>query len=188
MFKLTPTPLDGLIVIELEMHGDERGFFIERFNSKVFEMAGLPAYFAQDNHSRSAPDVLRGLHYQHNLAQAKLVGVTRGSIWDVAVDIRPDSSSYGESFGLELSDMNGKLLWMPSGFAHGFCVTGEEIADVVYKVTTPYNPDGEKGIAWDDPDLNIEWPLASPILSKRDQTLPSFADYKNNPPQWREEA
>lgn len=177
-------PIDGLMLVEMELHGDARGFFVERFNQAHFQDFGLPTNFVQDNHSRSAPGVLRGLHYQHSPAQGKLVGVTRGRIWDVAVDIRPNSSTFGHYYGVELSDMNGLLYWMPAGFAHGFCVLGEEPADVLYKVTTPYNPLGEGGIAYDDPDIGIRWPISVPLISARDQAQVSFKEYRANPPAW----
>ena len=182
--KVTRLELEGLLLVELAIHGDERGFFTERFHAGRFEGHGLPTMFAQDNHSRSAPGVLRGLHYQHTPAQGKLVGVTRGRIWDVAVDIRPASPTFGQSVGLELSDMNGRLLWIPPGFAHGFCVLGDEPVDVLYKVDTPYSPAGEGGIAWDDPDLAVGWPLSDPTISRRDLQLGSFAQYRTNPINW----
>ncbi|MEK6580259.1 MAG: dTDP-4-dehydrorhamnose 3,5-epimerase [Bdellovibrionota bacterium] len=174
--KFFPTELKGLTVIELKIHGDARGFFVERFREDLFSKAGLPTEFVQDNHSRSGPGVLRGLHFQSSPPQGKLVGVTRGSIWDVALDIRANSPTYGKHFGLELSDMNGKLLWIPAGFAHGFCVLGEEPADVVYKVGSLYNPDTDRGIKWDDPALGIKWPLKNPVVSARDQKLPRFKE------------
>lgn len=181
-------PLEGLKLIELKVHGDKRGFFVERYNEDKFSDAGLPTSFAQDNHSRSAPSVLRGLHYQYTPAQGKLVGVVNGRIWDVAVDIRPDSPTYGQHYGVELSDENGRLLWIPAGFAHGFCVLGNEPADVLYKVTATYNPAGEKGIAWNDPEFAVAWPFdqmaGEPVLSARDTEQPSFADYRANPPDW----
>src|ERR1700751_308489 len=120
--KFTPLEIPGLILVELKVHGDSRGFFVERFRDDLFGEAGLPTHFAQDNHSRSAPGVLRGLHYQVDPPQGKLVGCVGGRIWDVAVDIRVDSPTFGKSYGVELSDENGRLLWVPSGFAHGFCV------------------------------------------------------------------
>jgi dTDP-4-dehydrorhamnose 3,5-epimerase len=172
---------DGLVLLHLAVNGDERGFFVERFKLSEFEAAGLPTDFVQDNHSRSAPAVLRGLHYQYDPPQGKLVGVTRGRIWDVAVDIRTDSPTFGQSYGVELSDMNGLLLWIPAGFAHGFCVMGDEPADVLYKTTAEYNAASEGGIMWNDPDLAVEWPTKTPELSGRDQRLPSFADYRRNP-------
>jgi dTDP-4-dehydrorhamnose 3,5-epimerase len=179
--KVTRLEIEGLLLVELVVHGDQRGFFVERFRADRFREYGLPTTFAQDNHSRSAPGVLRGVHYQHTPAQGKLVGVTRGRIWDVAVDIRHDSPTYGRSIGRELSDLNGLLLWIPPGFAHGFCVLGDEPADVLYKVDAPYNPAGEAGIAWDDRDLAIRWPIGEPTVSARDRELPSFAEYRARP-------
>ncbi len=182
--KFTPLELSGLVLVELKVHGDARGFFVERFREDRMAEGGLPSRFVQDNHSRSAPGVLRGLHYQFDPPQGKLVGVTRGRIWDVAVDIRPDSPTYGRSVGVELSDMNGRLLWVPAGFAHGFCVLGDEPADVAYKVTGLYNPKTENGLSWNDPELAVRWPLENPTVSARDQAQPSFADYKRNPIRW----
>lgn len=175
--KVTDLPLQGLKLIELRLHSDERGFFVERFNREKLRGSGLPEEFAQDNHSRSLPGVLRGLHFQARPAQGKLVGVTRGRIWDVAVDLRRDSATFGKHYAVELSDSNGKLLWIPPGFAHGFCVLGDEPADVLYKVDTPYSSESEGGILWSDPDLDIRWPIDQPIVSKRDADLPSFAAY-----------
>jgi dTDP-4-dehydrorhamnose 3,5-epimerase len=179
------TPLADLLVIELKVHGDARGFFVERFHEERFALAGLPTHFAQDNHSRSAPRILRGLHYQHSPAQGKLVGAISGKIWDVAVDIRPQSPTYGRHFGIELSGENGLLLWVPGGFAHGFCVLGDEPSDLLYKVTAPYNPAGEGGIRFDDPALGIDWPVEEPLISERDRNLPSFVEYKAKPVQWK---
>ncbi|MBD94353.1 MAG: dTDP-4-dehydrorhamnose 3,5-epimerase [Acidobacteria bacterium] len=176
--KTTPLPLDGVLLIELDLHGDERGFFIERFNVDRFRANGLPCEFVQDNHSRSRPGVIRGLHFQHTPAQGKLVGVTRGRVWDVVVDIRPNSTTFGQSYGTELTDMNGKLLWVPPGFAHGFCVLGDTPADMLYKVDAAYNQKGEAGILWNDPALDIEWPINEPIVSARDQTMPTFAEHR----------
>jgi dTDP-4-dehydrorhamnose 3,5-epimerase len=175
--KVTPTAIDGLRVIRLDLHGDARGFFVERFQVEQFREYGLPTQFAQVNHSRSSPGVLRGLHYQHTPPQGKLVGVIRGRIWDVAVDIRPGSPTFGRSVGIELSDLNGQLLWIPAGFAHGFCVLGDEPADLVYQTDAVYGPDGEGGIAWDDPELDLPWPVNHPKVSERDRRLPSFAAY-----------
>lgn len=174
----------GLKIITLKVHGDERGFFVERFHEERFREAGLPTHFAQDNHSRSAPGILRGLHYQYDKPQGKLVGVSAGRIWDVAVDIRPDSPTYGKYHALELSDMNGKLLWIPPGFAHGFCVLGNKPADVSYKCTAVYNPKGEGGIRYDDPVLDIQWPIKNPLLSERDKNQMSFAEYSKSPAPW----
>lgn len=174
--KITRLPLDGLLLIELDVHGDERGFFVERFSRARFRDHGLPCEFAQDNHSRSSPGVLRGLHYQHEPAQGKLVGVTRGRVWDVVVDIRPTSPTLGQHYSTELTDMNGRLLWVPPGFAHGFCVLGDTPADMLYKVDAPYNAAGEGGILWNDPGLGLTWPITNPLVSARDRTMPTFAD------------
>jgi dTDP-4-dehydrorhamnose 3,5-epimerase len=174
----------GVKIIELTVHRDSRGFFVERFQEERFQQHGLPTRYVQDNHSRSTPGILRGLHYQSRPAQGKLVGVLRGTIWDVTVDLRPDSPTFGKSSGVELSDRNATLLWVPAGFAHGFCVMGDEPADVLYKVDTLYNPKTEGGIVWNDPELGIRWPHPSPIVSARDQALPTFSSYRANPVAW----
>lgn len=173
--------LEGLLIVKLDVFRDERGFFLERFNEKKFAEAGLPTAFVQDNHSRSKPGVIRGLHYQHTPAQGKFVGVPRGAIWDVVVDIRADSPTFGKYTAVEISDNNATLFWIPAGFAHGFCVLENRDADVVYHVDDYYTPSGEGGIRWDDPELNINWPIKNPIVSERDRKLPSFAEYKKNP-------
>jgi dTDP-4-dehydrorhamnose 3,5-epimerase len=183
--KITPLELAGLARVELTVHGDERGLFVERFNASEFRALGLPTQFVQDNHSRSAPGVVRGLHYQFDPPQAKLVGVIRGKILDVVVDIRPASPTYGRSHREQLSDLNGVLLWIPAGFAHGLYVLGDEPADVLYKVDVFYNLAGEGGIHPADPELAIAWPVAHPVLSARDQKLPSFASYRANPVDWK---
>ncbi len=170
--KLIPQPIEGVYAIELKNYRDTRGFFVERFHEENFKKLGLPIHFSQDNHSRSLPGVLRGLHYQMDPPQAKLVGVLRGRIWDVAVDMRKNSSTYGQHVALELSDENNLLLFIPAGLAHGFYVLGEDAADVSYKVTGQYNPKTEFGIRWNDPELNIPWPTKKPILSLRDAALP----------------
>jgi dTDP-4-dehydrorhamnose 3,5-epimerase len=180
--------IEGLKIIRLNMRSDNRGFFVERFHARQFQEAGLPSDFVQDNHSRSGANVLRGLHYQHAPAQGKLVGVTRGRVWDVAVDIRPNSPTFGQHQGVELSGDNGLLFWMPAGFAHGFCVLGDEPADMIYKVNNYYSQAGEGGIRYDDPKLNISWPLKHPIISDRDRQLPGWQAYCANPPQWRHAA
>ncbi len=169
-----------VLLITLKRFEDERGFFIERFHREKCKALGFDADFVQDNFSRSKPGVLRGIHFQHNPAQGKLVGVTRGRIWDVAVDLRKDSPTLGQYVGAELSDKNDTLLWVPPGFGHGFCVLGEDAADVSYKVSGAYNPAGEGGIRYDDPDLAIAWPTNNPVLSERDKSLPSFAHYAKN--------
>jgi dTDP-4-dehydrorhamnose 3,5-epimerase len=130
----------------------------------------------QDNHSRSLPNVLRGIHLQHTPNQGKLVGAIRGRVWDVAVDLRKNSPTYKRYVAHELSDANGQLLWIPAGFGHGFCVMGDAPADLLYKVTAAYNPKGESGIRYDDPELAIAWPVTNPILSERDKALPFLKD------------
>jgi len=182
--KIVDCPLEGMKIIELDVHGDPRGFFVERFHAKRFADAGLPHVFLQDNHSRSAPGILRGLHYQYAPPQGKLVGVIRGAVWDVAVDVRPKSPTFGKYYGVELTGDNGRLIWLPPGLAHGFCVLGNEPADMLYKVTGVYNAAGEGGIKFDDADLSIKWPISNPQISKRDQELQSFSDYKKSPPHW----
>lgn len=176
--------IEGLLLVELDVHSDERGFFVERFNLSRFHEHGLSTAFVQDNHSRSLPGVLRGLHYQYSPAQGKLIGVARGRIWDVTVDIRPHSPTFGKSSCLELNDSNGHMLWIPAGFAHGFCVLGEEPADVLYKVDAAYNPRRERGLLWSDPELAIDWPIENPIVSARDRQLPGFAEYCAHPVEW----
>ena len=182
--KVTELKLSGLKLVELAVHGDKRGFFMERYNEARFREHGLPTHFVQDNHSRSAPGVLRGLHYQTEPAQGKLVGAVYGKIWDVVVDIRPTSSTFGQHVGVELSDENGRLLWIPPGFAHGFCVLGEGPADLLYKVDGLYNPKTEGGILWNDTELGIDWPVPHPTVSARDEKLMSFQTYRQNPPNW----
>lgn len=176
--------IPGLRLVRLKMNGDSRGFFVERFHAARFAEAGLPTQFAQDNHSRSVPGILRGLHYQHTPAQGKLVGVVRGRVWDVAVDIRPQSPTFGRHFAVELSGDNGLLLWVPAGFAHGFCVLGDEPADMLYKVDAYYRAEGEGGIRHDDAELGIAWPVSRPAISARDAALPAWRDYRANPPAW----
>lgn len=182
--KRIDTNLGGVCMIELAVHGDARGFFVERYHKDKLAECGITADFVQDNHSRSAAGILRGLHWQHNPAQGKLVGVTRGAVWDVAVDIRADSPTFGQYVGAELTGENGRLLWVPAGFAHGFCVLGDEPADMLYKVSGNYNKAGEGGIKYDDPDLAIDWPIDAPLISERDKKLMSFAEYKANPVAW----
>ena len=174
--KVRDLELQGLRLLELDVFSDSRGFFLERINLAKCRTHGLPFEFAQDNHSCSNSGVLRGLHYQYNPPQAKVVGVTRGKIWDVVVDLRRSSKTFLKHFGIELSAENGRLLFIPPGFAHGFCVLGEEPADVLYKVDTIYNPKGESGLLWDDPELAIRWPVKNPTVSDRDKKLQSVRD------------
>ncbi len=170
--KAAPVSIPGLLLLEPKIHRDERGFFLERYRQDALAEIGIKESFVQDNHSRSMPGVLRGLHYQTN--QGKLVSVVRGRIWDVAVDLRKNSSTYGKYYAVELNEENASMLWIPAGFAHGFYVLGNEPADVLYKVTVPYNPSHEGGVRWDDPKLKISWPIKNPLVSARDKQLTDF--------------
>jgi dTDP-4-dehydrorhamnose 3,5-epimerase len=167
------------VLIEGVVHGDARGFFAETYRRSAFAELGVTDEFVQDNHSRSARGVLRGMHYQ--VGQAKLVRCARGSIVDVLVDLRRGSPTFGEWESLELSDENARQLYVPNGFAHGFCVTSD-LADVVYKVSTYYEPSLEAGIAYDDPDIGIEWPELELVVSDRDASAPRLADVADELP------
>lgn len=169
--KFTPLPLSGLVLVEPAVHGDARGFFVETYREDRFAAAGIATRFVQDNHSRSRRGTLRGLHYQREPGQAKLVRCAAGAIWDVVVDIRPDSPTFGRWHGEELTADNHRMLYIPIGFAHGFAVLSD-IADVLYKVSSVYNAATEAGIAWDDPGIGVDWRVAEPILSERDKGNP----------------
>lgn len=166
--RFTPKELPGVVVIEPVVHRDARGFFLETFHAAKYAAAGVPAAFVQDNHSSSVRDTLRGLHLQVRNPQGKLVRVVEGEIWDVAVDVRPDSATFAQWTAEVLSADNFKQLYVPPGFAHGFCVLSAQ-AQVEYKCTEVYDPADEVGILFDDPELNIAWPVATPILSDRDR-------------------
>lgn len=169
--KIIPTAIADVLIIEPRVFGDARGFFFESFNKKAFQQAtGLEADFVQDNHSRSAKGVLRGLHYQIEQPQGKLVRVVRGAVFDVAVDLRKSSATFGRWVGAELTEENHRQLWVPPGFAHGF-LTLSDSADFLYKTTDYYAPEFERCVAWDDPTLAITWPLAGefPKISAKDQ-------------------
>lgn len=168
--KVTATEIPEVLLIVPRVFADERGFFFESFNEKVFrELSGVDCHFVQDNHSQSRKNVLRGLHYQvPPVAQGKLVRVVRGEVYDVAVDLRRDSPTWGRWVGRVLSEGNKAQLWIPPGFAHGFMVTSD-LADVLYKTTTPYSPEHERCIVWHDRTLSIDWPADNPILSKKDE-------------------
>lgn len=184
---VTPLAIPAVKRITLTHYGDMRGFFVERFNEKRFADAGLPSHFVQDNWSRSLPRVIRGIHYQYAPAQGKLVGCVRGKVWDVAVDLRPGSPTFGQHVGetLDGDDENAShMLWIPAGFGHGFCVLGEQPADLIYKTDAPYGPGGEGGIRYDDPELAIHWPVKHPVLSEKDRAMPSLQDYRASPPEW----
>ena len=168
--RLIKTPIKGLILIEPKIFGDSRGFFFESWNEKAFQEAiGQPIRFVQDNHSRSSKGVLRGLHYQRRQAQGKLVRVTAGRVWDVAVDIRVGSKTFGTWWGTELSDVNHRQLWIPEGMAHGFLVLSD-YADFLYKTTDYWSPEWERSVLWNDPKIGIEWPLAQ-LADTNDEAL-----------------
>ena len=173
--KIVSTRLKGLVVIEPQVHADERGFFVETYSRDRYRSAGIDADFVQDNHSRSGRGTLRGLHFQIGAGQPKLVRVARGLIWDVAVDVRRNSPTFGEYEAVELDDQNHRQLFVPVGFAHGFCVLSE-IADVVYRVGSYYDPELERGLAWDDPNVAVPWPVDDPVLSARDRQNPALGD------------
>ena len=173
--RVHSTPLPGVVVVEPAVHGDHRGFFVETFHAARYAEAGLPTHFVQDNHSRSRRGTLRGLHYQEPAAQGKLVRVATGRVFDVAVDIRRGSPTFGRWFGVELSADDQRQLYVPPGFAHGFCVLSEE-ADFLYKCTAYYAPQHERSIRWDDPAIGIAWPIREPLLSPRDRDAPPLAE------------
>ena len=175
--KVEDTGLPGVRLITPRVFGDDRGFFLESWNARAFADAGLDLDFVQDNHSRSARGVLRGLHYQLGNPQGKLVRVTQGAVFDVAVDVRRSSPHFGRWTGAELSDANHRMLWVPPGFAHGFVVLSDS-ADFLYKCTTLYDAANDRGIRWDDPAIGIDWPLdgMTPQLSAKDAVAPLLAD------------
>ena len=177
------TPLPGVLVLEPKVFRDERGFFIETFSTREIKGSGVGEAFVQDNHSRSSRGVLRGLHYQLNSPQGKLVHVARGRVFDVAVDIRVGSPHFGEWFGIELDDENLKSLWVPPGFAHGFCVLSE-IADVIYKCTDLYDGKDDRGIVWNDPKIGITWPTATPIVSEKDAAYEGLSESRDDLPRF----
>ncbi len=173
------TGIAGLILIKPKVFNDHRGFFLESYSEEAFRKAGITCCFVQDNHSRSAQKgVVRGLHFQRQpFAQSKLVRVTRGSVYDVVVDLRQGSSTFGQWRGFELSERNFNMLFVPQGFAHGFC-TLEENSEMQYKVDNPYSPTHDAGILWNDPSFGIDWPVQNPILSEKDGKLPLFKDLR----------
>jgi dTDP-4-dehydrorhamnose 3,5-epimerase len=175
--KALPLAIPDVVLIEPKVFGDERGFFFESFNQARFEEAiGKSVQFVQDNHSRSVRNVLRGLHYQIQQPQGKLVRVVRGAVFDVAVDIRKGSPTFGKWVGVELSEDNHRQLWIPAGFAHGFLVTSDS-AEFLYKTTDYYAPEHERCIAWNDPDIGIDWPIdQQPSLSAKDQQGLALSD------------
>ncbi|HET6486824.1 MAG TPA: dTDP-4-dehydrorhamnose 3,5-epimerase [Spirochaetia bacterium] len=175
-FTFSPAALRGLVIVQPRIFPDQRGFFLESYKASDFERAGLPERFAQDNHSLSERGVLRGLHYQlPPFAQGKLVRVLEGRVWDVAVDIRPDSPTYAKWFGLELSAEDHRMLYVPPGFAHGF-LTLSPRAQFFYKCTAEYRRESEAGIRWNDPAIGIAWPVTEVTVSDRDEGLPLLKD------------
>jgi dTDP-4-dehydrorhamnose 3,5-epimerase len=181
MARRLETHLDGLVLIEPQVHGDERGFLVETFRDDGWRELGIEVEFVQENHSRSGRGILRGLHFQTKPGQAKLVRCLRGRIWDVAVDLRRDSPNYRRWEGYELDDERHHQLFVPAGFAHGFCVLSER-ADVAYKLSSHYDPAMEAGIAWDDPEVGVEWPISDPVLSDRDRAAPRLAEIADSLP------
>ena len=176
-----PTRLDGLVLLAPTVHGDERGFFVETFRADAWAAAGVPTEFVQDNHSRSRRGTLRGIHFQTHPGQGKLVRVARGRVYDVVVDLRRGSPTFGQWEGIELDDERALQLWIPVGFGHGFCVTSE-VADFVYKCDAYYDPEKERGIRYDDPDIGIEWPAVDLMPSERDASAPRLAEVADQPP------
>ncbi|MCC7203401.1 MAG: dTDP-4-dehydrorhamnose 3,5-epimerase [Nitrospirae bacterium] len=179
-FNFTRLSIPDIVLIEPRAFRDGRGFFIETYKYSEFAFAGISGHFLQDNHSQSSKGVLRGLHYQLNpKAQGKLLRCPKGKIFDVAVDIRRGSPDYGKWVGIELSEENNSMLYIPPGFAHGF-LTLSDMADVLYKCTEEYSPEHERGIAWNDPEVNIDWPIKTPILSAKDLSYGTLKDADNN--------
>jgi dTDP-4-dehydrorhamnose 3,5-epimerase len=181
--KFLKTPIDGVVLIEPQVFGDDRGFFMESWQAEKFHAAGIDANFVQDNHSRSTQWTLRGMHMQLEHTQGKLVRVTSGAVFDAVVDLRRSSPSFGQRWGTELSDKNHKMLWVPPGLAHGMLVTSAS-ADFLYKCTDIYSPSHERTLAWDDKKVNIQWPIPrdiQPKLSAKDTQGKSFAEIEKFP-------
>ncbi len=182
-FKKIGTSIKNLVIVEPTVFGDPRGFFMETYNKKDFSELGINQEFVQDNHSKSKQGVLRGLHFQSKHPQGKLIRVVHGAAYDVAVDLRNTSPTYGQYFGLVLSDENRKMLYVPEGFAHGFLAVSNDL-EFVYKATDYYYPEYDAGIIWNDPDINVTWPfkeygIAKPIISSKDEKLPRLRDIQN---------
>jgi dTDP-4-dehydrorhamnose 3,5-epimerase len=181
MAERLPTKLDGLVLVEPVVHGDERGFMVESFRTDAWGELGVDTPFVQHNHSRSSRGTLRGIHFQTHPGQAKLVRCARGEILDVAVDLRRDSPSYGQWEAAVLDDVAHRQLFVPVGFGHGFAVLSE-VADVCYQVSSVYDPATERGIAWDDPDVGVDWRVSEPLLSERDKSAPRLAEIADELP------
>jgi len=176
-----PTKLPGLVVVDPTVHGDDRGFFLESFREDLLAKLGISEHWVQDNHARSGRGVLRGMHFALPPGQAKLVRCVRGAVVDICVDIRRGSPTYGQWEAIELDDVTGRMVYVPVGFAHGYCVTSE-IADVTYKCSGYYDPQLEREISVNDPDIGIVWPDVTPILSARDQAAPNLRDVADDLP------
>ena len=174
MIKAKKTPLEGFLILELETFKDDRGFFLETFQEKNYKEAGIKDKFVQDNQSRSSKGVLRGMHFQVKRPQAQIVTVMRGCIFDVGVDLRQNSSTFGQWYGFELSDVGQRQVYMAPGIAHGFCVLSD-LADLHYKVSRFYDPDDECGMLWNDSEVNIDWPSINPLIHQRDATYQSLS-------------
>ncbi|HYG97272.1 MAG TPA: dTDP-4-dehydrorhamnose 3,5-epimerase, partial [Solirubrobacterales bacterium] len=181
MAERLETKLDGVVLVEPQVFGDERGFFVETFSREAWREMGVDAEFVQHNHSRSVQGTLRGLHFQTKPGQAKLIRCVRGEILDVAVDLRRGSPTYGQWEAHVLDDVKHRQLYVPVGFGHGFAVLSE-VADVAYQVSSYYDPATESGIAWDDPDVGVDWRVAEPLLSDRDKQAPRLADVRDELP------
>jgi dTDP-4-dehydrorhamnose 3,5-epimerase len=176
-----PSRLEGLVLLAPTVHGDERGFFMETFRADAWAAHGVPTEFVQDNHSRSRQGTVRGIHFQTHPGQGKLVRCARGEVFDVVVDLRRGSPTFGQSEGVTLDDVSGHQLWIPVGFGHGFCVVSET-ADFVYKCTNYYDPATEAGIRFDDPDVGIEWPDVELLYSERDRVAPRLSEVADSLP------
>jgi dTDP-4-dehydrorhamnose 3,5-epimerase len=174
--KIEEAPIPGVYVIEPKVFADERGFFLETFRKEALDAAGIPSELVQDNHSRSGRHTVRALHFQTRPGQPKLVRCARGAVFDVVVDLRKSSPTFGKHFTCELSDENHRQLYVPVGMAHGFCVVSD-VADFVYRCGSYYDPETERGILWNSPELSIPWPTDTPILSERDKNNPTFDEY-----------
>ena len=179
MIKAKKTPLEGFLILELETFKDNRGFFLETFQEKSYKEVGIKDKFIQDNQSRSSKGVLRGMHFQVKRPQAQIVTVMRGCIFDVGVDLRQNSSTFGQWYGVELSDVGQRQVYMAPGIAHGFCVLSD-LADLHYKVSRFYDPDDECGMVWNDSEVSIDWPLMTPLIHQRDATYQSLSQLIDN--------
>jgi dTDP-4-dehydrorhamnose 3,5-epimerase len=183
VIKVIETELPGVVLLEPQVHGDQRGFLVETYRRDAMEAAGIHDEFLLDVQSRSGGGTIRGLHFQVGRGQAKLVRVSQGAILDVVVDVRRSSPTFGRHEAVVLDDVLHRQLYVPVGLAHGFCVTSD-VADVCYRLSAIWEPDAERGIAWDDPDLGIAWPESTPVLSDRDRSQPRLRDIRDTLPPW----